>query len=115
MKIKSEIAGRLAFITGIIISIITGFLDIGGFGMLFLIALGVLVGFLNVTGAEVPRFLLATVALMLVGSIINTTIGNAGIMNVDIPKNILNTFSTFVAGAALIVALKEVFVITKDA
>ena len=114
MKLNLELAGRIAFIAGLIISVVAGFLDIGGLGILVLVILGVVVGFLNVTGAEVARFLLATVALMLVGSVVSAAMDNAAVADADIIKSILSTFTAFVAGAALIVALKEVFAITKS-
>jgi hypothetical protein len=69
--------------------------------------LGVIVGILNVTGAEVQRFLLGTVALMLVGTALQSVPAAGGIVTA-----ILGAFVTFVAGAALIVALKEVYAIT---
>ena len=116
MKLNLELAGRIAFIAGLIISVVAGFLNIGGIGILILVVLGVVVGFLNVTGAEVSRFLLATVALMLVGTVVNTAITNANVAEDlgSMINNILSTFTAFIAGAALIVALKEVFTITKS-
>jgi len=101
-----EAVGRYAFIVGIVISVIAGFFDLGVYGLPALAVLGIIVGFLNVTGVEVQKFLLGTVALMLVGSALHTTLGT-------MVGGMLSAFVAFVAGAALIVALKEVYTITK--
>jgi hypothetical protein len=74
------------------------------------VILGIIVGILNVTGEEVNKFLLGTIALILVGTSLNYTLGTT----MPIINNILNAFVTFIAGAALIVALKEVYAVTKN-
>lgn len=103
---NKEAIGRWAFIVGLVISVIAGFFDLGVYGLPALVVLGLIVGFLNVTGEEVQKFLLGTIALMLVGSALHTTLGT-------FVGGILSAFVSFVAGAALIVALKEVYTITK--
>jgi uncharacterized membrane protein len=102
-----EKIGRYAFIAGLVISVIAGFVSLGTMGLIALVVLGVVVGFLNVTGAEVQKFLLGTVALMLVGSGLHTVMAA-----VPMVPEILSAFTSFVAGAALIVALKEVYGVT---
>lgn len=102
----TEKIGRIAFLVGLVIAVIAGFFDIGALGLTALVLLGVVVGLLNVTGKEVDKFLLGAVALMLVG-VSGTTLA------IPVITGILNAFIAFVAGAALIVALKEVYAITK--
>lgn len=102
----NEKIGRYAFIVGLVISLIAGFVSVGPEVLAILVVLGVIVGFLNVTGSEVERFLLGTIALMLVGS--------AGATFGAVVGNILSAFVAFVAGAALIVALKTVYSTTKE-
>jgi ATP synthase protein I len=104
-----ESIGRLAFLVGLLISVAAGFVQgLESTVLPILAVLGVIVGFLNVTGKESQRFLIGTVALMLVGTAI-----------ISIPAigpfvtSIISAFTTFVAGAALIVALKEVYSVTK--
>jgi hypothetical protein len=104
-----EKIGRYAFIAGLIISVIAGFMAIGDMGIAALVVLGVIVGILNVTGKEVQPFLLGTVALMLVGSALSMVLATFP----PVP-GILSAFVAFVAGAALIVALKEVYAITSS-
>jgi len=106
-----EKIGRYAFLGGLLISVLAGLLtvfgiSIGTVGLAALVVLGIIVGFLNVTGNEVQRFLLGTVALMLVGSV-GLTFGSA-------VASVVSAFTSFVAGAALIVALKEVYAITSS-
>ena len=101
-----EKIGRYAFILGLIISVIAGFANIGTVGNAALVILGIIVGIINVTGKEVESFLIGTIALMLVGNGIN-------ILGIAAITNIIQAFVAFVAGAALIVALKVVYTITK--
>lgn len=105
-----EKIGRYAFLIGLVISVLAGFIELGTMGLSLLVVLGVIVGFLNVTGKESQGFLVGTIALMLVGTVginlpaIGTTV-----------TGIVSAFTAFVAGAALIVALKEVYGVAKDA
>lgn len=110
---NKESIGRYAFIVGLVISVGAGLLtlanlSIGTTGLMALVVLGVIVGFLNVTGEEVQKFLLGTVALLLVGAALS-----AALSTVPVLPGILSAFISFVAGAALLVALKEVYTITK--
>ncbi len=104
---NTEKLGRIAFYIGLIISVAAGFMNVGDMGIAALVVLGLVVGGLNVTGKEVQNFLLATVALLLVGSAL------AAIPSTEFLQAILNHFIAFVAGAALLVALREVYDITK--
>ena len=104
--------GRWAFIAGLVISIIAGILPyfgmtIGEIGIAALVVLGIVVGFLNVTNKEVQPFLLGTIALILVGIALNSVLTGT-------IKDVLSAFVAFVAGAALIVALKEVYAVTSS-
>lgn len=104
-----EKIGRLAFYIGLIISVAAGFMNVGATGLAALVVLGIIVGGLNVTGKETQKFLLATVALLLVGSAISAIPAFGGFL-----QTVLNHFLAFVAGAALLVALREVYEITKS-
>lgn len=104
-----ENIGRYAFIVGLVISVIAGFVNLGTYGLAGLVVLGVIVGLLNVAGSEVQTFLLGTIALILVGSSLHTVMST-----VPYVPAILSAFVSFVAGAALIVALKEVYAVTSS-
>jgi len=104
--------GHWAFILGVIIAIIAGlaigFIDAttGGWITIFLVVLGVIVGFLNISEKETQPFLIATIALMLVGtSLSGLNIVDLGMYLTSIVSNI----AAFVAPAALIVALKAIY------
>ena len=101
--------GSFAFLIGLIISVAAGFVEIGTMGLGILVVLGIIVGLVNITSKEVSDFLLATIALMLVG-----TVGLSIPLIGSLVSNILSAFISFVAGAALIVALKEALSITKS-
>ena len=88
------------------------FAEASGLMVTILVILGLIVGFLNVTEKEVHGFLMASVALLLAGS--------AGSLLSSIPAigsilgNILNNFVVFVAPAAIIVAIKELYNLAKN-
>ena len=104
--------GEWAFIAGVILAIILGLfpsLDSQGVSTLFLM-LGVVVGFVNVTKKETHNFLLAAIALLIVGT--------GGLQ--DIPavgtffSQVFYNITSFVAPAVVIVAFKSVLTATKD-
>ncbi len=99
--------GRWAFLIGAGISALAGFVEIGAAGLSVLVVLGLIVGLVNITSRETSDFLLATIALMLVG-----TVGLSIPLIGNLVTGILSAFISFVAGAALVVALKEALSIT---
>ena len=104
-----EMIGKWAFIVGLVISVIAGLVNIGATGLAWLVALGIIAGLVNVTSKEVTGFLIATIALMMVGSV-GLNLPAVG----SFVTSIVSAFTAFVAGAAFIVAVKEVFAITKN-
>ena len=102
--------GHWAFLIGALVAIVGGFLmnvlgETAVFSALF--ALGVIVGLLNVTIRETTDFLVATMALILVSAANLRLIPYFGF----ILQNILNTLLFFVVPAAIIVALRAVWVL----
>jgi len=98
--------GRMAFYIGLIISVVAGWVQIGGTGLVVLAVLGIVVGLLNITGKEVDRFLLATLALVVAGVALRDVLGAT-------VAGILTAYIAFTAAAALVVALREVYDIQK--
>jgi len=103
--------GKWAFIIGLVIAIIAAFIKSAvpaSTILLVLFILGLIVGYLNITEKRIERFLIATIALILlsVGSISAlSVIGTvSGYLN-----SILANVISFVSAAALIVALKTVY------
>lgn len=102
-NIFTPAVGRWAFVIGLIIAVLVGLaVDVPGSGpVLFL--LGLLVGLLNVPERESTPFLVATLALLIIGV--------AGLQLADltdIVASILREFISFVSAAALVVAIKQV-------
>jgi len=102
-----ESIGRIAFYIGLIVSIVAGWVQIGGTGLVVLAVLGLIVGLLNVTGKETNRFLVATLALVVAGVALKDVFG-------AVVGDILVAYIAFTAASALIVALKEVYSMQKS-
>lgn len=108
--------GSWAFIIGVVIAIVTG-VFIGlipaaageawiGYVPLALVILGLIVGFLNIGDKEVMPFLIASIALIMVGTVAELdTIPYLGTMF----ATIVNYIAVFAAPAALVVSLLEFY------
>ena len=99
-----ERIGKWAFIIGLVIAVLAG-LFFQPEGVIWVLAfLGVLVGFLNVAAEETRGFLLASIALTLSATALNTlpVVGTA--LSLVLPFVV-----AFVAGGMIVVALKELF------
>ncbi|MBW2968304.1 hypothetical protein KY362_07505, partial [Candidatus Woesearchaeota archaeon] len=68
--------GSWAFIVGVILAIIAGFWPLGTVMTSILIILGLIVGFLNVTGKETNSFLFATLVLVVMTSMGGQVLSN---------------------------------------
>lgn len=109
MKFKYNLItiGRWAFLGGILLAVLSGFSEIPNLALTLFI-LGLIVGLLNVTEKESTSFLIAVIALLLIGF---SGLQLGGMTTVVI--SILNNFVAFVAAAGLIVALKQVIVVIR--
>lgn len=106
--------GHYAFLIGIILAIIGGlFQDVIEPNLLIslLVVLGFVVGLLNITTKETSNFLIATIALMIAGGA-NFDILTYGIGPIIVA--ILEKVVIFVAPAAIIVALKQIYMLAQD-
>jgi hypothetical protein len=103
-KMDRETIGKWAFIVGLVLAVLAGLLFQPGWAIWVLAILGVVVGFLNVTAEETRGFLLASIALTLSATALNTlpVIGTT-------LSYILPFVVAFVAGGMIVVALKELF------
>ena len=100
--------GRWAFLLGVLISLIAG---LGGeipALVTVLFVLGLIVGFLNVTEKEGTPFLVAVIALMVVG-LAGLQFGKFTPVIIAVLQNLI----AFTAAAAVVVALKQVLTIAK--
>ena len=106
-----DVLGKWAFLIGLVIAVIAAFIGTAISAStiaLILFILGLIVGFLNIAEKQLTKFLLATIALLLLGigsisalSIIGTV---SGYLN-----SILANIIAFVSAAALVVALKSIY------
>jgi hypothetical protein len=101
--------GHWAFVVGLIIAVIAGLGGQMDWLVPALIVLGLIVGFLNVTEKESTAFLVGVIALLVIGMASLETIGSIGEKMALILSNVV----TFVAGAGLVVAVKQVLGIAK--
>jgi hypothetical protein len=103
------IVGFWALIVGLIICLVAGIVSPQNTAItIVLIVLGVIIGFLNITSKETMLFLLATIALVVVGNAF------AVVTVLDIGKTlggILAYITTLVAPAATIAAIKALWAV----
>ena len=102
------ILGALAFITGITLAILSGWLwPHSGHLAAAIVILGVVVGLLNITGREVIPFLIAGVALVVIGQgdvfkPLNDLVADLG----TIVDGVVTQIALFAAPAALVNAIR---------
>jgi ATP synthase protein I len=101
--------GKWTFVAGLVLALLAGL----GLQMSWvpwvLAVLGLIVGFLNVTGAETRGFLLAAIGLILSATAVQS-IPFVGEMLTRILANLI----AFIAAAVLVVSLKALFETAKD-
>ncbi len=113
-KTSGSKIGHYAFIAGVLLAFIVGLFP-GAIGaanvqmgvIIVLVLLGLIVGFLNITGSETTQFLVASIALMGGGA----ALGGIKVIPVvgNLIYNVLLYVAVFVAPAALVVALKTIY------
>lgn len=101
--------GRYAFIVGLVIAFVAALFTHVSWFYWVLAVLGLVVGFMNVTGLETNRFLLAAIGLMLSATSIQV-IPLVG----DVAAYIAGNLVAFIAPAVLVVALKALFETARD-
>ena len=96
-----EMVGKWAFVAGLVLAVLLGYILGVGWAVWVLAILGVIVGLLNVTREDTERFLLAAIAFGLSVTALNTVPGLGPHIT-----NILGYVAAFVAGAVVVVASK---------
>jgi len=99
--------GQWAFVIGILLAVLAGFWTIPGLAII-LVILGLIVGFLNITATEVESYLVAVIALLVIGTAGLQVLAGAGELSgaVQVIQTMLKNFITFVAASGLVVALR---------
>ncbi len=102
--------GFWAFIIGLILAIVAGiFFPEASWVAWVLLILGVLIGILNISDREYTSFLIATIALIVIGGIFSSV--DAGWL--ERLDNVLTLIATLMAPAAIIVAIKTLWSVGK--
>jgi len=119
-KGKTNVASMIgfwAFIIGLVIAVAVGIMSALGTAaaimpaiIIILIILGLLIGFLNITAKEIVLFLVATIALIVVGGVF------APLATFSVGKildAILALIATLMAPAAIVAAIKALWAVGK--
>jgi hypothetical protein len=106
---KLDLIGKWAFIIGLVIAVLAGLFFQPAWAVWVLAILGVIVGLLNVTAEDTRGFLLAAIALTLSATALNTIPGVGTAFSYVLPMVV-----AFVAGATIVIALKELFVTARS-
>ena len=107
--------GHVAFVLGVILAVILGLASaqlgtLTPWLMSLFVLLGLIVGFLNVTGKETKDFLLVTTVLVIVAFAGGAGANLGGVMYLGAYLvGIFNAILAFVVPAIVVVALKEVY------
>ncbi len=110
---ESAKIGRVSFILGVIIAVLLGFVTFS-WSTLLLVILGLIVGFLNISAKETNSYLIAVIAMLVIGF--------SGLQVFAIVSNglstwvqtVLTSFVVFVAASGLVVAFKAVWEIGQE-
>ncbi len=105
--------GSWAFIVGVILAVAAGFWTLNATTTSVLLVLGLIVGFLNVSGSETTPFLLASVSLVIVSTVGGSLLGKIELVG-PVIGSVLTTLVNFVIPATIVVALKAIYVLAKD-
>ncbi len=120
VKSRENLIGAWAFLIGVVLAIIIGLFQqqlslAGDILNIFLVVLGLLVGFLNVGDKDSNTFLLASVSLVVVSALGNDTLQFISNISTVFPHliSVLRSLLVLFVPATIIVALKTVFSITR--
>ena len=104
--------GKWAFIIGVLLAILAGFFNIPNLAILMII-LGLIVGFLNIEKAEIQLFLVAVIALLMIGISSLSALSIFGFHIAGWLETVIGNFISFVGAAGLVVAIKAVYQLSK--
>ena len=124
--------GSMAFMAGFAIAVLVGIAhaadliietniinsDIAGIISLVLVILGLVVGYMNIKDKHITDFLIATVAVAIIG-LVALSPATAVVAGVTSPivvtiNSIVGNIVTLVAPAALVVGLKQIMALAKE-
>ncbi|MFA5993090.1 MAG: hypothetical protein WC796_05275 [Candidatus Pacearchaeota archaeon] len=120
-----EKVGSWAFLIGVILALVLGIYTgvtgaaLTSYWILILVIIGLIVGFLNITGKETTPFLLSGVVLIIASALGGGVFARAegAVLGINLGLvigNILGTLMAIFVPATIIVAIKNVFALAKD-
>ncbi len=114
VKKSKNLIGAWAFLIGVILAIVLGLFNTflganSNYILWILIVLGIIVGLLNITGKESSKFLLASLALVIVSYMGQSVLGIISQIGA-----ILSAFLVLFIPATIIVALRNMFDLAKS-
>lgn len=104
--------GKWSFIVGVILAIAAGFIN-AAWPAVVLAILGLIIGFLNVSAKEILHYLVAVIALLVIGAAGIEALKALGSFVGTIQTMIAN-FMVFVAASGLVVAIKTIAALGVD-
>jgi len=120
VKSKENLLGAYAFLVGVVLAVIIGLFNksLESAGVLFysaLVVIGLLVGFMNVGDKNSSTFLIASLSLVIVGSLGSEPLKYVALNNFAVTslRNVLTSLLVLFVPATIIVALKTVFSLAK--
>jgi hypothetical protein len=105
------LVGKYAFLIGLILAVLGGIVPLGTYSSVvvsLIVIIGFIVGFVNIKAKETIPFLIASVVLVLVAGYGVAVLANVAYVGGYL-RNILGMLMTLVVPAAIIVALKELY------
>lgn len=99
--------GKWAFIIGVLLAILAGFLTIPNLALILLV-LGLIVGFLNITKEEVNDYLVAVITLLAIGVAGLSAVSALNLTVAGWLESMMANFIAFVGASGLVVALKAI-------
>ncbi len=105
--------GRIAFIAGVIIALVAGFISLGYVVVSVLMILGLIVGLLNIGNTESQSFLFAAVALVIVASLGGASLDRIAYIGPALSQ-VFAALLSFVVPATIVVALRALFGLARE-
>lgn len=120
VRSKENLIGAYAFLVGVVLAVAIGLWNeplqsAGGWLYTVLVIMGLVVGFMNVGDKNAKTFLMASLALVIVGALGAEPLRYIALNNWTVEKlsNILTSLLVLFVPATIIVALKTVFSMAK--
>jgi len=120
VRSKENLLGAYAFLVGVVLAVIFGLFNnslelAGGLFYSALVFIGLIVGFMNTSDRDSMTFLMASLSLVIVGSLGMEPLKYIALNNyvVTVLRNVLGSLLLLFVPATIVVALKSVFAMAK--